>query len=93
MEIVLGMQAGNKFNFENHIKSLCSKAFQKLGELQRFLNLLQTQKKNILFGSKLKSQFSYCLLVWIFCSRRSNSLVKELLPLFMMIIVALALNF
>ena len=63
IETVLGIQIDNKLNFENHIKSLCSKASQKLGALQRFLNLLQTQKKNILFGSKLKSQFRYCLLV------------------------------
>ena len=33
---VLGMQIVNKLNFENHIKSFCSKASQKLGALQRF---------------------------------------------------------
>ena len=34
-ETVLGMQIGNRLNFENHIKSLCNKASQKLGSLQR----------------------------------------------------------
>ena len=74
---VLGMQIENKLNFENHIKSLCSKASQKLGALQRFSNLLDAQKKNLLFNSIIKSQFSYCPLVWMFCSRRSNSLVNN----------------
>ena len=31
IETVLGIQIDNKLNFENHIKSLCSKAFQKWG--------------------------------------------------------------
>ena len=74
---VLGMQIENKLNFENHIKSLCSKASQKLGVLQRFSNLLDVQKENLLFNSIIKSQFSYCSLVWMFCSRRSNSLVNN----------------
>ena len=74
---VLGIQNDYKLNFENHIKSLCSKASQKLGALQRFSNLLDTQKKNLLFNSIIKSQFSYSPLVWILCSRRSNSLVNN----------------
>ena len=35
------------------------------------------QKKNILFNSIIKSQFSCCPLVWMFCSRKSNSLVNK----------------
>ena len=37
------------------------------------------QKKNLLFNSIIKSPFSYCPLVWMFCSRRSNSLVNNVL--------------
>ena len=62
-ETVLGIQIDNKLNFENHIKSLCSKAFQELGTLQRFSNLLDVQKKNLSFNSIIKSQFNYCSLV------------------------------
>ena len=77
IKTVLGIQTDNKLNFERHIKSLCSKASQILGALQRFSNLLDAQTKNLLFNSILKSQISYCPLVWIFCSRRSNSLVNN----------------
>ena len=77
LETVLGIQIDNKLNFESRIKSLCNKASQKLGALQRISNMLDTQKKNLLFNSILKSQFSYCPLVWMFCSRRSNSLVNN----------------
>ena len=72
IETVLGIQIDNKLNFENHIKSLCSKASQKLGALQRFSNLLDVQKKNLLFNSIIKSQFSYCPLVWMFYSKKTN---------------------
>ena len=75
-EIVLGIQIGNKLYFENHIKSLCIIASQKLGVLQRFSNLLDVLKKNLLFNSLIKSQFSYCPLVSIFCSRILKSLVN-----------------
>ena len=60
IETVLGIQIDNKLNFESHIKSLCSKASLKLGALQRFSNLLDAHKKNFIFNSIIKSQFSYC---------------------------------
>ena len=76
-ETVLGIQIDNNLNFENHVKYLCNKASQKLGALQRISNMLDAQKKNLLFNSVIKFQFSYCPLVWMFCSRRSNSLVNN----------------
>ena len=45
LETVLGIQIDNKLNFENRIKSLCSKASQKIGALQRLTYLLNAQKK------------------------------------------------
>ena len=39
--------------------------------------MLDTQKKNLLYNSIIKSQFSYCPVVWMFCSGRSNSLVNN----------------
>ena len=77
LESVLGILIDSKLNFENHIKPLYNKASQKLGALQRISNMLYTQKKNLQFSSIIKSQFSYSPLVWMFCSRRSNSLVNN----------------
>ena len=51
LETVLGIKPDNKLNFENHVNSLCSKASQKLGALQRISNLLDTQKKNLLISA------------------------------------------
>ena len=63
LETLLRIQTDNKLNFENHVKSLCSKDSQKLGALQIISNPLGTQRKNVLFYSVIKSQFSYCPLV------------------------------
>ena len=76
LKTVLEMEIDKRLNFESHIKTLCSKASQNLGALQRISNLSDTQKKYLLFNAIIKSQFSYCKLVWIFCLRRSNSLVN-----------------
>ena len=53
-ETVLGIEIDNKLNFEKHIKSLCRKASQKLGAIQRITNLLETQNKNLLFNTVIK---------------------------------------
>ena len=34
-------------------------------------------KKNLLFNTAVESQFNYCPLVWMFCSRTSNSMINK----------------
>ena len=35
-------------------------------------------KKNLLFNSFIKSQFNYCPLIWMFCSRKQNSKINSI---------------
>ena len=58
------------------LKAPSIKASEKLGTLRRISNLLDTQKKTLLFNTIIKFQFSYNPLVWMFHSRRLNSLVN-----------------
>ena len=74
---ILGIKIGNNLNFNNHIKSICWKAAQKLSALLRIPANLSIKQKQ-LNKSMIKSQFNYCLLVWIFCSRQSNNLVNKI---------------
>ena len=67
-EVILGITIGNKLTFDSHIKSIYGKAGQKLSALSRISPYLETDEKELLFKSMLKSQFSYCPLVWMFCS-------------------------
>ena len=46
---------------------MCKKSGQKLNALSR----------KIIFNAMIKSQFSYCPIIWMFSSRRSNNLINK----------------
>ena len=54
------------------------KATQKIGALSRLSNHLNDSQKRLFFNSIVKSQFSYCPLVWMFCSRTSNNMINKI---------------
>ena len=62
---ILGVIINNKLNFKGHISELCKKASQKISALSRLSSYLYDSEKKIIFNSIIKSQFSYCPLVWI----------------------------
>ena len=64
-------------NFHNHIKNICRKAGQKLSTLLRTSPYFDHRKKVLLYKLMIKSQFNYCPLVWMFCSRQLNNLINE----------------
>ena len=52
---------------------------KKLWVLSRVTNYLNnSEKKQQIFNAIIKSQFSYCLLVWMFCSRQRNRMINKL---------------
>ena len=77
-EKILGVIIDNKLSFKSHIKELCKKASQKLAALSRLSGYLNSNEKQLIFNSVLKSQFNYCPLVWMFCSRNSNNMINKI---------------
>ena len=77
-EKMLGIVIDRNLKFENHIDSICRKASQKLSALNRISPYLDINKRKIIYNSMIKSQFSYCPLVWMFCSRKSNDKINRL---------------
>ena len=75
---ILGVIIDNKLNFKSHINELCKKASQKVAALSRLSSYLHNSEKKLIFNSIIKSQFSYCPLVWMFCSRTSNNMINKL---------------
>ena len=67
-EKLLGILIDRDLSFDKHLKS-CRKAGQKLNALARISNYLTHDQKRLLLNSIIKSQFSYCPLIWMFCSR------------------------
>ena len=75
---LLGILTDKDLSFDKHIKSLCSKAGQKLNALARIRNYLKHEQKRLLLNSIIKSQFSYCLLIRMFCSCSLNNLINRI---------------
>ena len=49
-----------------------------MNALTRIANYLPTEKKNLIINSIVKSQFSYCPLIWMFCPRSSNNSINHI---------------
>ena len=75
---ILGIKIDNNLNFNNHLKSICRKAGQKLSAFLRISTNLNMKQKEILYKSMIKSQFNYFPLVWMFCLRQSNNLIHKI---------------
>ena len=76
-EVILGITIDNKLSFDSHIRKMCNKSGQKLNALSRITTFLNKDKKGIIFNAMIKSQFSYCPIIWMFSSRRSENLINK----------------
>jgi len=75
---LLGITINNKFNFDEHVSILCSKASQKLHALSRVSYLMTLKQRQITMKSFILSQFGYCPLVWMFHSRKMNNRINSI---------------
>jgi len=75
---LLGVTIDDDLKFDQHITTLCVKANHKLTALNRIGRFLSVEKKRILYKAFVESQFKYCPLVWMFCSRKSNNKINKI---------------
>ena len=71
-EKLLGLTIDKHLNFNSHVKNICKKASQKMYALARVAKFLTFHRKRVLLKAFIESQFSYCPLIWMFCSRKMN---------------------
>ena len=77
-EKLLGLTIDKDLNFNKHVKNICKKASQKVSALARLAKVLPFQRKRVLLKAFIESQFSYCPLVWMFCSRQMNRKINHI---------------
>ena len=65
-------------NFQSHIDSICKKTNQKLNALFRVSSFMSVDKLSLLINSFIRSQFSYCPLIWMFCNRTSMNKINRI---------------
>ena len=75
---LLGVSIDNRLNFNEHVSNLCNKVSIKLHALARISNFMSQDKLRLLMKAFIESQFSYCPLVWMFCSRTLNNRINRL---------------
>ena len=77
-EILLGVTVNKNLKFEAHVSEICKKASGKLTALARMARIMPLYKKKILMSSFVQSQFSYCTMLWMFCSRNLNDKINRI---------------
>ena len=77
-EKLLGVIIDKNLKFSSHILKMCNNASRKLLALSRISKLLPFYRKRILLKSFIESQFSYCPLIWMFCSRKMNNKINHI---------------
>ena len=76
-EKILGLTIDNNFNFSDHISNIYKIANQKLNALFRVSANMNSDKCPLFINSFIKSHFSYCGLIWMFCNRKSMKKVNK----------------
>ena len=75
---LLGVEIDNKLNFDKHITNVCRKRATQLNALCRLKSLLGEKERKNLVNSFIYANFSYCPLVWHFCSKSSMRKIESI---------------
>ena len=77
-EKLLGLTIDKNLKFNSHVRNICKKASQKMYVLARLAKFLSFHRKRVLLKTFIESQFSYCPLVWMFCSKKMNRKINHI---------------
>ena len=78
MEVkLLGVTIDRKLNFVSHIENICSKANKRVKALQRIRRYINLEQAKFLADAFIMSAFRYCVLIWMFCDKTSNTLIDK----------------
>ena len=75
---LLGIYIDNRLNFDYHIIQLCKKARKKLHALAWVFKRTNISQRKLIPNAFIRSQFSYCLLIWMFHSRATEHRINRI---------------
>ena len=73
---LLGVTIDNNLNFNSYINEICGKVNQKTSVFSRLRDYISEKKAKLLLNTVVMSNFQYCTLIWLFCSKAANDLLK-----------------
>ena len=74
---LLGIIIDHNLTFDTHTSSICKTASAKVKSLSRIRNALMKNKRIFLYNSFILSQFNYCAIIWMFCSKTSSKKIEQ----------------
>ena len=78
---LLGITIDHNLTFDTHASNICKTASANVKSLSRIRNALDEKQAKLLHNSFILSQFNYCFIIWMFCSKiaykKSNKYKKE----------------
>ena len=77
-EKILGITTDDKLTLKNHLKNIRKKGSQELNALARITKFTSPFQSKTLLNSFIKSQFSYCPLIWMFTSKGLNKKINRI---------------
>ena len=75
---MFNMNIDNKFNFSNHIRTMCKKINKQFQVMLRFRNLIPGDTLLKLYKAFILPNFDYCSSVWHFCGARNTDKMEAL---------------
>ena len=76
-EKLLGVIIDSELKFENQIAGLCLKVSKKINALCHISIFISLEKRRTLMKAFLESQFNYCPLIWMLCSRALTNKINR----------------
>ena len=74
---LLGVTIDSNLTFNAHIKGICGKVNQKASALSRLRDYISEKKAKLFQNTVVMSNFQYCSLIWLFCSKAANDLINR----------------
>ena len=74
---LLGVTIDNTLKFHTHVLGICKKVNQKLHAFNRLSPYLGENKSKLLLNAVIMSNFSYCPLISLFCSKAASNEINR----------------
>ena len=75
---LVGIIFNKRFDFDEHVTSLCKKASHKLNTLAGVAHYMNLAQRRSIMNEFIFSQFGYCPLVQMFRGRKLNNCIKNI---------------
>ena len=74
---LLGIEIDKKLKFNKHIETVCFKVNQKINAFSRLNHYISREQAFTICKAVILSNFNYCPLIWLFCSKSANSEINR----------------